>query len=594
LSPVGRVGSSLVAWDANTPNDFTTLGIDVSRDGVNWVDISDGNGQVIPFINSQSDIFVDSFAIDDTATYTSAYMIGGTGSVAAWTVDTPNSRIVATGGSRAFLSPNSQSFGDGEIIVDSDYADFAGVVWRLSSDYGSCYALSIADSSSPRTPNTMRLFKFVNGAAQQLGLGATIAFTRGVPNRFKIVQTGGNITVTCYYPIQTPDGATVGGNVQTLSYTDSSPLAAGLVGLRSNGGTNHYSLLRCTVYGDEVTNTSLYARQRLATSDPLYSPQVQDFTVSVFGNTIDSGALVPVTTYSTLSGSTNTIAQDFDDLAKLSSTTDANGTPLSYWWRILQGIPYFQHTLSSPAPFVVTASDMLYGAKVTVNYNSDLYRNEAIIIGGTDVVSSSIIRVADGLRASFDTDNPVDSITSITINGQLQTFGIQGVDTGKQWYYQQGQEGITQDASGTPLADATQVLISYDAQVQVIAKARHEGQIALLATIDETSGVVTVTENASGLNSAAAQALALSRIQQYAIFTSIDLAFTTPRPGLHIGQLLTVYLSQHGLINQNFLITQVDYTEAIATINGLATLLEYYAIQCTSGPIIGTWSHLYG
>lgn len=579
LSPVGRVGSSLVAWNATLASDNTLLGVDVSPDGSTWTDVTGSNGGTIPFINSQAVPYVDNFSIDQSTLYTSSFITGG-GASATWTVDTPNSRIIASGGANGFFSPTGQVLGDGEIIFDTDYADFGGMFWRISADHGSCYGLAVQDSAAPRTPNVMKLFKIVNGVSSQIGLGSALSFTRGTPTRFKIVQTGGNITITTNYPVLTSDGALVGGNTQTITYTDPSPLQAGSVALRSNGGTNHYSLLRFTQYGDDVSNKSLYTRLRLSTTDPLYTPQVQDLNVSVRGNTIDTGALIPATTYSTLSGSTNTMAQNYDDLASQSS----------YWWRILQRVLYFQSTTANPAPFVVTGNDMLYNATVTVNYSSDLYRNEQIIIGGIDVLPRSEIRVADGIRSGFDTLNRIDSITTILVNGQPQSFGIQGVDSGKQWYYQQGQIGITQDASGTPLADGTQIEIDYEGQVQVIAKARNEGQITLLAAIDKTSGVVTIVENASGLNSAAAQALAQSRLQQYSIIDSIDLGFTTGRPGLHIGQLLTVFLSQHQLINKTFLITKVDYSEAMVTANGIQTLYERFAVQATSGPIVSDWT----
>ena len=604
LSPIGRVGSSLVAWNANLANDKTTLGVDVSPDGINWTDVSDSNGSTIPFINSQSDPYSENFSADQSSLYTKSFVAGGGGGIpqlsyvirafgstliltrstdATWTVDTLNKRLIATGGIHALFSPAGQTLGDGEIFFDTDYADAGGCMWHLSSDLGTCYELAIFDSNAPTKPNRMRLYKVTGGQYTQLGQSVALNFTRGVPARFKVIQVGGNITITVSYPITTDSGAVVGGNTQTLSYTDPSPLSAGGVALRSDSGTQHYSFLQFTQYGDDVTNKSLYTRVRLASSDPLYTPQVQDVTVSVHGSTIGDGALIPATTYSTLSGSTNTIAQDLDDLAKQSN----------YWQRILDGQFYFQPTTGILAPFVITGNDMLVNTKIQVKYNSDLYRNEQIIIGGTDVEARSDIRIADGFRTGFDTNDPIDSISTIFINGQSVSFGLQGVDTGKNWYYQQGQKGIIQDGSATPLTAGTQVIIDYDGQIQVIAKARNNGQIALLAAIDQTSGVVTVTEKADGLNSAAAQQLALSRLQQYSIFDSIDLIFTTCRPGLRIGQLLTIFLSQHALANLTFLITQVDYREAIATVNGLQTLLEYFTIACTSGPIVGNWLRLY-
>jgi hypothetical protein len=233
---------------------------------------------------------------------------------------------------------------------------------------------------------------------------------------------------------------------------------------------------------------------------------------------------------------------------------------------------------------------MLAGSNVSVKRNSDLYRNEQVIIGGTDVEERVDKRFADGFRTSFDTGDPIDSITSILINGQAASFGVQGVDTDKDWFYQRGQKGIVQASGGTVIADGVEVQITYLGIINVVVKARKDGQIILLSAQDGTSGVVTVTEKADGLNLDAAIQLAVSRLSQYAKL-SVDLDFTTIRPGLEAGQLLTIYLPQHGLVDETFLITSVDYQPVQ---RGNSDLIEYFNIQCTSGPSVGTWEHMFG
>lgn len=592
LAPVGRIGDSLVAWDVLLPSTRTTFGIDVSQDGVNWTDVTNLNGQSIPLLSGMQDPpFVDTFSTDNSPLYSQGHITTPGGTSAIWSVATTLSEVVVTGGIHAFFGPISEMLfagtapflGDGEIYFDSDRCDNGGLVWCLSADFGTCYELIVQDSAGIRSQNQMRLYKVQNGTFTQLGLGTALSFTRGIPTRFKVVQSKGTITVTTSYPVTTIDGAVVAGNTQTLTYTDPSPLAPGGVGLLSNGGTNHYSMFSIKAYGQDATNQSLFTRVRLGSTDPTITPQVQDMTVSVHGQTISDGALIPTTAYSTLSGSKNTIAQDLDDLARQS-----NG----YWWRILQGVLYFQAQTGTLAPFPITNTDMLIPAKITVTYDSSLYRNESIIIGGTDVVARAETYLATGLATNFPTGDPIDSVISILVNGQAQTFGLQGVDTGKQWYYQQGKQGIIQDASALPLPNGTQVTIAYEGQIQVIAKAQATGQIALMASLDGTSGIVSVTEDGSGLNSAGAQALAQARIQQYATF-AITLQFATCRPGLHIGQLLTVTLPQHGLLDVTFLITTINYGTAATTINGLLTLLETFTVTATSGPIVHQWTDMF-
>ena len=270
LSPVGRVGDSLVDWDVTLPNASTTFGIDVSPDGINWTDVSADNGLSIPFIQGMQDPpFIDSFAIDNSANYTQGNINTPGGAPATWNVSTNQSQVIAIGGTHAFFSPNGQMMGDGEIYVDSDRCgNGGGVIWALSSDYGTCYELAIQDGSSTGSPNTMRLYKVIAGNYTQLGNGVALSFTRTIPQRFKIVQSTGVITITTSYPVTTPDGAVVAGNTQTLTYTDTSPLAPGGVALRSNGGTSHYSYLVIRAYGEDETNESLYTRVRLGQYRP--------------------------------------------------------------------------------------------------------------------------------------------------------------------------------------------------------------------------------------------------------------------------------------------------------------------------------------
>lgn len=625
LGAVGHVGSGSISWDATLPSDATTLGIDVSLDGTNWTDITattgqqitDGAGQAsIPVLTGQSEPFFDLFQVDNTASYASGTLVppgqqgmiaittsvprvfGGTlilhssvlapVPVAVWSVDTPNSRIIATGGTYAYLS-TQQMMGDGEILLDTDSCDNGGVAWALDPVGLSGYLLAVQDSAAPRSPNRMRLYKIVGGKAQQLGNSFALSFVRGTPTRFKVVQLSGTITVTVDTAVKNTDGSLVSSVTQTMTYTDPSPLPAGAVALLSNGGTNRFSHIRCMSYGDDATAETLYVRARLASTDPTNTPQLQSLTVTVHDPRISDGALIPATTYSTLSGSTNTIAQDLDDLARQSSTDH------TYWWDIENGALTFQPEIAYPSPWIVTASDLLFAANsgVQVVYNADLYRNEAIIVGGTDTITVTESFIADGIRTSYPTGEPIQSIDAIAINGQAVSFGVQGIDTGKDWYYQVGKQGITQDVSQLPVPEGTPVTITYEAEIRIVAKAQNIGQITLLSALDGTSGIVSVAEKADGLSSAAAQALALSRVKQYGVIDACTLTFTTARPGLRRGQLLTVFLPQHGLINQPFLITQVDYALFTAVVNGQATAYEQFKVQATSGPLVGDWTYLY-
>jgi hypothetical protein len=60
--------------------------------------------------------------------------------------------------------------------------------------------------------------------------------------------------------------------------------------------------------------------------------------------------------------------------------------------------------------------------------------------------------------SGWDTMN---SMVSVTVNGQAQTFGVYGQDSGKQWYYIPGASLVIQDEAGTPLSSTDSLTVNY-------------------------------------------------------------------------------------------------------------------------------------
>src|SRR6266702_7578340 len=193
LANMGRVGSSLVIWNANLPSSATTLGVLVSTDGVNFSDMSQTNGGPLPGIASQQDPWQDTFAVDNSALYTDT--LGYSGSVSTWIVDTTNSRLTATAGARGIFLYGPMSCTDIDLLCDMDESDAGGLVWSYS-DSADYYSLAASDASaSIGTPNRLTLYKTVAGVQSQLAQ-ASIAFTRLTPHRIRATMLSGAITVT--------------------------------------------------------------------------------------------------------------------------------------------------------------------------------------------------------------------------------------------------------------------------------------------------------------------------------------------------------------------------------------------------------------
>src|SRR6266568_4557706 len=283
LANMGRVGSSLVSWNATLPGSATTLGVLVSTDGVNFSDMSQTNGGPLPGIASQQDPWQDTFSVDNTALYQST--IGYAGSVSTWTLTTSTTfgipfiprvfggtlvvrnvaptigpHLTATGGARGIFLYSSMLATDIDLLCDMDESDAGGLVWSYS-DSGDYYSLAVADASaSIGTPNRLTLYKTVAGVQSQLAQ-ATIAFTRLTPHRIRATMLSGAITVTM-------DG------VATFPYTGTDTFARadqGTWGIGSGGEkwtllTPNTPTLTITSNSGTLTGTAQITNRQLGTN----------------------------------------------------------------------------------------------------------------------------------------------------------------------------------------------------------------------------------------------------------------------------------------------------------------------------------------
>jgi hypothetical protein len=322
----------------------------------------------------------------------------------------------------------------------------------------------------------------------------------------------------------------------------------------------------------------------MTSTSPVVTPQLTDITTSVRDASIQNGVFLPTTSYSVLNGSTNTIAQDLDDLAKQSN----------YSWRIFNKQLVFQARNAQLSPWILTGNDIILPQgqtqrQVQVDNVNNLYRNSAWILGGTDTVGVTQPFTADGIAQSWTMDLPIEALASVTVDGQTATFGIQGVDTGKQFYYTINNNTVTQDLTQPPFLNGQVLVFSYNAITNVVVNSQNTAEIAARALLEGTSGMVEVAETAQGLNNAAATQFAQSRLVQYAL-NGQTLQFTTLRSGLIVGQLLTAFLPQHGIADQDYIVSDCQTVWKTLKVNGITTMQPFYQVQATSGPLVPQWS----
>jgi hypothetical protein len=278
-----------------------------------------------------------------------------------------------------------------------------------------------------------------------------------------------------------------------------------------------------------------------------------------------------------------------------SDVFDACAKRSQYYWEIDQDRrAWFAARGTTVAPWTFDGSQDA-GDTVRVKTGNPNYRNKQFVGGGTAETSSQVeIRLGDGNTQAWVMAYPIAHVPTVetNLNGAgyvAKTVGIRGVDTGKDFYWQAGDNTLTQDSAGTKLRGPTGTIdllrCTYIGQFPFIASSTDDGQIAT-ETITEgntTSGLVEDFIGDSTLDSiSVAFEVATSNLQRNATKGRI-LTFSTYESGLAPGQMLTVNLPIHGITTAApMLIESVN----IKTSPGFYLL---YSVTALFGPVNATW-----
>lgn len=463
---------------------------------------------------------------------------------------------------------------DFDIVIDSDQMDCGGIVWRETS-VSNFYELDLFDSgSNAGSTNVLKLYKVVSNTKTQLGSSTAITFTRGTVYRARVTMIGTSITV--YF-----DGTSV------LSTTDSSIAGPGNVGLIEVSGSAHFYNFRVQPQGQSLSGVNAYTKVTLTSTDPTATPQLTDLVLAALHPNIALGSLIPTASYLY-----TYISSNMDDLAKKSNT----------YWKIDKSLNMlFSYYQSNPAPWVVTDKDILVDGLQLTN-KGDLYRNRQVITGVIATGTNSEYKVGDGTTRSWTLGGILISAPTIYLNGQLQTVGIKGQDTGKNFYWTLNSAVIDQDSSGTILQQTDQLYFpNYEYQYSTSVVVDNKGQFpgttsqSAFAALSGGTGIVEEVEDVSSqsLNVSAATIMAEDLLQRFGVI-GYELQFKTLRSGLGIGQYINVFNPETSLTDLSMLITEIDMQQKMSVdqASGNPTQIYFYDITADSAANIQSWSKL--
>jgi hypothetical protein len=281
-----------------------------------------------------------------------------------------------------------------------------------------------------------------------------------------------------------------------------------------------------------------------------------------------------------------TITEAVFNYAKVTDCLNSLAEQSGFWWRIDKDKKlYFVSRTTFEAPWVATKEDMKEGS-ISLKEGNPKYRNVQYVVGGTDItdpITESF--VGDGERQTFTVGFTLAKVPIIALNGNLQTVGIRGLESGKDWYWSKVDSNISQDFIGTPLTSSDTLIINYQGQFPIVAIIIDDAQVTNRQTIEGNSGLVEDVEDTSKTTtSESAFELAQAKLDKYGVIGR-RLKYLTRRTGLLPGQIQTVNLPDYGLNNSEMLIESI-----MTTTQGTIT---WYQITAIEGPEMGSWTQLF-
>ncbi len=268
-------------------------------------------------------------------------------------------------------------------------------------------------------------------------------------------------------------------------------------------------------------------------------------------------------------------SEGFDALAELSGMT---------WFIDDTKKLYFVDRATYTAPWHLdgTTHRAIKGSTYLSEGNS-MYRNRQYVRGGKGLTSIQTEHfTGDGIIKSFALGYPLALEPDIWEDGNPMSVGIKGVETGKDYYWNKGDNTVYAD---TEPGVGVDVEIQYYGQYPLIALADNPGAQLARAAIEGGTGIVEeIATEAQHDSATAMQESASAKLIQYCREAE-KYTYRTYESGLLPGQLQDITDSAFGFTSHPMLIQSVT----VSTAEGYVT----YEVTCITGPDAGSWTRFF-
>lgn len=247
---------------------------------------------------------------------------------------------------------------------------------------------------------------------------------------------------------------------------------------------------------------------------------------------------------------------------------------------------HFIERATLAAPFAIAEATRVIG--LAIKKDKAEYRNRQYIRGGYGKTSAEQVETPtpkpDSKSRSFVVRYPVAEKPQVFINTvevSASDIGVNGLDTGKKWYFSYNSNVITQDSGETVLADTDVLLIHYYGLYPILTVVEDMVEIAdRLLNEPNTSGIYeTLTLDSTLKSSGDAITAGNNLLLKYGRIPQ-TISFATYTAGLAAGQLLSITKSLQGL-SGTYLI------ESVTTSPEDGKLI--YDVTALDGAALGGW-----
>jgi len=270
----------------------------------------------------------------------------------------------------------------------------------------------------------------------------------------------------------------------------------------------------------------------------------------------------------------------------VSKALDALAEKSGFIWYIDENKElHFEERYTHAAPWIAYSSHMIKG-RTKLQHGHRQYRNRQYIRGGRAATDPQVEnRTGDGETESFAMGYPLIEAPTVTEDAGGMTVGIKGIDAGKEYYWNKGDNVITAAAApGIGVA----LVFSYVGEYNIIAVSYDTIAIADRLAVEGagTGYVDDMSEDFDANSLEAAFETAAAKLERYAV-EGKRLRFDTWRSGLKAGQRLFVFFPP--FLDLGF---HEMLLESVRVHPDGDNLL--YSVVAIEGPVSGSWARYFG